>query len=154
MALRVMAAALLVAAATTTTDAAPSFGIGADVPFKSGADGEGTPPPPAAPFRFSSAYSDDMVLQQAPQQAVVWGFAPAGSKVSVAFMGTSIAAPVAPYMGESTFMVKLPATPSSLTEMHNITATSDGKTITLANVLFGDVWVCSGQVGSYRYVLG
>ena len=27
----------------------------------------------------------------------------------------------------------------------NITATSGAATVTLANVLFGDVWVCSGQ---------
>ena len=42
-------------------------------------------------------------------------------------VAVAIDAPVAAYMGESAFMAKLPATPSSLTEMHNITATSGGK---------------------------
>ena len=83
--------------------------------------------PPAAPFRFSSAYSDDMVLQQAPEQAVVWGFAPAGAKVAVSFNGAAVEAPVSQYMGASTFMAKLPATKSSMTMTHNITATSGGK---------------------------
>lgn len=146
MLLRVATSAVLAAAAS----AAPSFGIGADIPLKDYGTSSSAPP---APFRFSSAYSDDMVLQQAPSQAVVWGFAPVGSKVSISFMGKSIDAPVAPYMGASAFMAKLPATPSSLTEMHNITATSAGKTITLGNVLFGDVWVCSGQ-SNMQYPIG
>ena len=92
--------------------------------------------PPAA-FRFSSAYSSDMVLQQAPASAVVWGFAPAGAKVSVSFGGKSIDAPVSTYMGQSTFMAKLPPTPSSMTTTHNISAIMGGNTITLGNVLFG-----------------
>ena len=109
--------------------------------------------PPLAPFRWSSAYSDSMVLQQAPEAAVVWGFAPAGSKVSVSFGGKAIDAPVTTYMGQSAFMAKLPPTPSSMTTTHNITATSGGKTITLGSVLFGDVWVCSGQ-SNMQYPLG
>lgn len=145
--MRASACALLV----TATSAAPEPDIGADISLKD--YHSSTTPPPAAPFRFSSAYSDDMVLQQAPAQAIVWGFAPSGSKVTISFGGKSIDAPVAPYMGESTFMAKLPATPSSLTEMHNISATSSGKTITLANVLFGDVWVCSGQ-SNMQYPIG
>ena len=94
---------------------------------------------------FASTFGDHAVLQQAPAQAVVWGFAPAGAKVSVSFGGKAIDAPVTTYMGQSAFMAKLPPTPSSMTTTHNITATSGGKTITLGSVLFGDVWVCSGQ---------
>ena len=70
---------------------------------------------------------------------MVWGFAPAGATVSVSFNGKTVAAPISAYMGASTFMAKLPATPSSMTLTHNITATSAGKTIPLGNVLFGDV---------------
>eukprot|EP01052_Picozoa_sp_SAG31_P048278 SAG31_NODE_10029_length_1193_cov_2.914991_1_plen_313_part_01 len=162
-AVRITASALLAAAAAAAC-AAADFDIGADVPLKDyhasaapapihGSSRNSNSKMPPAPFRFSSAYSDDMVLQQAPAQAVVWGFVPSGSEVTISFDGKSIDAPVAPYMGESTFMAKLPATPSSLTEMHNISATSAGKTITLANVLFGDVWVCSGQ-SNMQYPIG
>jgi sialate O-acetylesterase len=112
--------------------------------------GVGAPP---LPFRWSSAYSDNMVLQQAPEAAVVWGFAPAGSKVTVNFGGKTIDAPVTTYMGETTFLAKLPPTPSSMTDTHNITATSGTTTIVLGEILFGDVWVCSGQ-SNMQYPLG
>ena len=100
--------------------------------------------PPALPaFRWSNAHSDNMVLQSAPSRAVVWGFVAEGAKVSVSFGGKSVPAELDTYVGESVFTATLPATPASLTEMHNITATSGGVTIALENVLFGDVWVCS-----------
>ena len=38
---------------------------------------------------------------------------------------------------QTTWMVKLPATPASFTPV-NITASSGGVTLTLANVLFGE----------------
>ena len=100
--------------------------------------------PPAPPaFRWSNAHSDGMVLQSAPSQAVVWGFVAEGAKVSVSFGGKSVPAEVGTYVGENVFTATLPATPASLTDMHNITATSGGVTIALRNVFFGDVWVCS-----------
>lgn len=106
-----------------------------------------------ADFRFAFTHSDGMVLQQAPQQAMVWGFCPNDtSKVTVEFRGQQIAGTVGPdhATGELvTWRALLPPTPASFTPV-NITATvvgttRDPKTITLANVLFGDVWVCSGQ---------
>ena len=145
--------ALVSAVLAVSAAAAAAADIGDSVGLKDYFGAERPPPKPPAAFRFSSAYSDDMVLQQAPAQAVVWGFAPAGSKVTIGFGGKSIDAPVAPYMGESAFMAKLPATPSSMTATHNVTATSGGQTITLANVLFGDVWVCSGQVRTAKLPL-
>jgi len=83
-----------------------------------------------------------MVLQ-APSSAVVWGFAPAGARISVGFDGQPLHAVTS--AADSVWRVKLPPTPASMTASHNITATSSGRTITLSDVLFGDVWVCSGQ---------
>ena len=40
--------------------------------------------------------------------------------------------------------IELPPTPGS-TAPENITVTGLGATVTLANVLFGDVWLCGGQ---------
>ena len=127
----------------------------ADVPWKVYPEATaGGPPPAPAAFRFASSQGDNMVLQQSPAQATVWGFVAAGKSVSVSFQGQSIAATTSTtWMGQSTWIVKLPATNASLTEEHNITATSDGTTITLSNVLFGDVWVCSGQ-SNMAYPIG
>ena len=36
-------------------------------------------------FRFSTIYGDHMVLQQAPNQANVWGYTSSGDSVSVNF---------------------------------------------------------------------
>ena len=103
------------------------------------------PAPPAA-FRFATSQSDDMILQMAPLQATVWGFAAEGAAVSVGFNGQTIAASAGKWLGEPTWIATLPATAGSVSHMHNITATSEGVTITLSNILFGEVYVCSGQV--------
>ena len=115
--------------------------------------GSGPPAPPPPPFRFASSQGDGMVLQRAPAQATVWGFVAHGSSVSVSFGGQTIAATTSIWMKKSTWLAKLPATKSSLTQKYNITATSDGTTITLGNVLFGEVWVCSGQ-SNMAYPIG
>ena len=102
------------------------------------------------PFRFASAQSDGMVLQMAPAEATVWGFMPKESTghITVNFRGKTIQTTDKVWMGNSTWtwIAKLPPTEGGLTE-YNITATdaNAGTTITLANVLLGDVWVCSGQ---------
>ena len=54
---------------------------------------------------------------------------------------------------QMTWRALLPATAASFDE-HNITATnSAGVVLTLSGVLFGDVWVCSGQ-SNMQYPLG
>lgn len=103
------------------------------------------PSPTPATFRFSASLGNNMVLQSAPLQAVVWGVCPPGAKgIKVSFGGKDIAATVGTTLGQTTWMAKLPATPASFDPV-NITATSGGVTATLFGVLFGDVWVCSGQ---------
>ena len=108
-------------------------------------------------FRFSNAYGDDMVLQSAPQQAVVWGFTSRGDdavavRVQAALGGSGHAVsvqaePPALYLGNWTWRATLPATAASLDAQWNVTATSakSGRVASLRRVLFGDVWVCSGQ---------
>jgi sialate O-acetylesterase len=98
-----------------------------------------------------------MVLQMAPLQATVWGFVGQGAAVTVTFNGQSIKAQASTWLNQSTWLAKLPATKGLITaqgaQEFNITATSNGTTITLANVVFGDVWVCSGQ-SNMAYPLG
>jgi len=41
--------------------------------------------------RFANVYGDDMVLQQAPAQAIVWGYAPkCDSKLTLTFDGKTM----------------------------------------------------------------
>ena len=96
------------------------------------------PPPPAPPlpaFRFAEVYSDHMVLQRAPSTASVWGFAPAGASVSLK-AGAAAASATASAAG--VWRASLPAQPASSTPVA-LTATSGGKTISVKDVLFGDV---------------
>lgn len=99
-------------------------------------------------FRFANVYGDEMVLQQAPARAMVWGFCHDPSchdTVTITFQGKQYEATRKNWGGNNTWVVILPPTPSSFTP-YNITASSSaGSSAILVNVLFGDVWVCSGQ---------
>ena len=106
------------------------------------------PPTPKA-FRFSSIYTDGMVLQSAPQRAQVWGFChPSETGVTVAIDGTTVNADLVTTEDTCRWYAMLPATAASTTS-HTLVATpASNATLatTLTDVLFGDVWVCSGQV--------
>ncbi|MCX6924515.1 MAG: 9-O-acetylesterase [Verrucomicrobia bacterium] len=89
--------------------------------------------------RVSSLFGDHMVLQRAIP-APVWGLADPGEKVTVKFGEAEVAAEAD---ANGKWMVKLPAmrfnaTPRELT-------ISGKNTLTIKNVVVGDVWVCSGQ---------
>eukprot|EP00937_MAST-01D_sp_MAST-1D-sp2_P002621 g2621.t1 len=108
-------------------------------------------------FVFAKAVGNGMVLAAAPKQAMVWGFCAAGDKVSVGFGGHTIAATIGPDQADgklTTWRALLPATGAGF-DKHNITATSTaaGTTLTLSDVMFGEVWICSGQ-SNMQYPLG
>ena len=65
--------------------------------------------PIAVPFNLSNTLGDGMVLQRAPQSAVVWGFGTPGAKISLDFSGESLSAVVD---GNSTWRMTLPPTPA------------------------------------------
>lgn len=106
-------------------------------------------PPPPPPFRFSAAHSDHMVLQAAPLQAAVWGFCEPGDEVTIRFNNAALPTRQSMVNGSTLWSAALPITKASFTA-YTIDAHSrlSGKTITLSDVLFGDVWVCSGQSNS------
>ena len=93
------------------------------------------------------------MLQQAPKQAVVWGHCPAAAcasvKVQLLGPGAALVAEVAASAGgaPNTWIAKLPPTTGGSTP-HTVRASAGGATATLSDVLFGDVWVCSGQSNS------
>uniref|UniRef100_A0A1X7VNH6 Uncharacterized protein n=1 Tax=Amphimedon queenslandica TaxID=400682 RepID=A0A1X7VNH6_AMPQE len=94
-------------------------------------------------FRFANYYGDNMVLQRAPASPAVWGFVPSCDPVTVNFNGKDMAATVV--KGDKCkFVAKIPPTAATANGL-TITATSGSSSISLKNVIFGDVWVCGGQ---------
>lgn len=93
-------------------------------------------------LRLASYYSDHMVLQRGPQRAVIWGTASRnGDTVTAQVRGQGSA--VTGTVQNGAWKLKLPAVTS--TEPHVITVSSSEGTVTLNDVLFGDIWLCSGQ---------
>ncbi|GHT64597.1 hypothetical protein AGMMS50239_22600 [Bacteroidia bacterium] len=94
-----------------------------------------------ADVKLPALFGDNMVLQQQSQVAV-WGWAKAntGVKVTGSWNNKSYSA-TSDSKGYWKVKIQTPAagfTPYTLT-------VSDGKAVTLKNVLIGEVWICSGQ---------
>jgi sialate O-acetylesterase len=93
----------------------------------------------AAEVSLARVFSDNMVIQR-DQPVPVWGWADPGTAVSVSFNGKK-AEGKADASGK--WSVKLP--PSALGAPAELSVAGGSKTLTLKNVLVGDVWLCSGQ---------
>lgn len=94
----------------------------------------------AQELRLPSILSDHMVLQR-DQPVAVWGWAEPGSEVAVSFKGQSLTTTAD---DDGTWRVNLEpldadAAPASMT------VTSDDQTLTVSDILVGEVWLCSGQ---------
>jgi sialate O-acetylesterase len=93
-----------------------------------------------------------MVLQRAPQRAIVWGFGDAG-KLTTLRMNNQIYTTISQSepsndLNESIWSVTLaPISDEGPFDIHVSQLSANGTlvTITLQDVLFGDVWICSGQ---------
>jgi len=94
--------------------------------------------PATADVRLPKIFTDNMMLQR-DQPVRVWGWADAGEAVSVTLAEKSATAKT----GEAgLWTVEMPA----LKTGENLELTVKGKnTLTLKNVIIGDLWVCSGQ---------
>ncbi|HTN20244.1 MAG TPA: sialate O-acetylesterase [Pelobium sp.] len=93
-----------------------------------------------AKIKLSSVFADNMVLQQ-KTDATIWGEAAPGAKVFISTTWSNKQYQInANNKGEWEIKVATP----SYGGPYNITI-SDGETLTLKNVLIGEVWVCSGQ---------
>ena len=84
-------------------------------------------------------FTDNAVLQR-DKPIPVWGTADAGEKVTVTFAGHSLAT-TADASGK--WRVDLPAQPASATPAELVIAGNN--TVTLANIVVGEVWLASGQ---------
>jgi sialate O-acetylesterase len=102
--------------------------------------------------RFANYIQDHMVLQRAPQRAIVWGFGDPG-KLTTLRMNNKIYTTIsrsdrANELGQSIWSVTLdPVSDEGPFDIHVSQPLANGTlvTITIHDVLFGDVWVCSGQ---------
>lgn len=98
--------------------------------------------PTPRPFRLAALFHDNMVLQR-DRPIPVWGRAPPGEPVVVRF-GDNQATATADAAGR--WMVSLRAEPASAKPQTLVAnGASSGATITLANVVVGDVWLAGGQ---------
>jgi sialate O-acetylesterase len=92
-----------------------------------------------ADVKLSNIFSDNMVFQR-DAEVPVWGWAAPGEKVTVKIAGKEV--PALPDT-KGRWLVKLPAMGASSAPLE---MTVSGKnTVTVKNILVGEVWLCSGQ---------
>ncbi|NXT32700.1 SIAE acetylesterase, partial [Pelecanoides urinatrix] len=103
---------------------------------------------------FASYYGDHMVLQKEPAGAVVWGYGEPGAAVTVALSGDG------GLVMKKTVQVKgLSGTWTTVLDPmdqggpYALTAAQGSENVTLRDVYFGDVWLCSGQSNMAMTVL-
>lgn len=92
----------------------------------------------SADVRLPALFSDHMVLQR-DKVNYVWGWADVGETVSVTFDGTTTST-VASDTG--TWVVHIPSAPLGSPKTLTVKGSN---TITINDILMGDVWICSGQ---------
>ncbi|XP_012679496.2 sialate O-acetylesterase [Clupea harengus] len=97
-------------------------------------------------IRFASYYGDHMVLQKAPEKAVLWGYGPKNVSVVVTLSGLSKRKTYSSTVFDGIWRVTLD--PVKAGGPYNVSAVQKGGSdaeVTLTDVLFGDVWLCGGQ---------
>ncbi|MDX2186479.1 MAG: sialate O-acetylesterase [Opitutaceae bacterium] len=94
----------------------------------------------AADLRLGPLFTDHAVLQQG-RQVPVWGSADPGEAIEVAFSGQTVATKADANGRWHIELQPLPVSSAGAT----LTVTGKGRSVALADILVGDVWVCSGQ---------
>ena len=91
---------------------------------------------------MANYYASHMVLQCAPKRANIWGHGDVqGAEVNIIMDRQTIATTTVGSDGK--WSALLPATAAG--GPHTITISSGSNTIAMNDVMFGDVWICSGQ---------
>ncbi|KFV84939.1 Sialate O-acetylesterase, partial [Struthio camelus australis] len=103
---------------------------------------------------FASYYTDHMVLQKEPAGAVVWGYGEPGAAVtlSLARDGDVVMKKVA-QVKEPSGTWKTVLDPMAHGGPYALTAEQRSENLTLQDIYFGDVWLCSGQSNMVMTVL-
>ncbi|MEC5127917.1 sialate O-acetylesterase [Verrucomicrobiales bacterium BCK34] len=93
-----------------------------------------------AELRLPSIFGHHMVLQRNMENPV-WGWADPNADVAVTFAGETRTAKAD---AKGNWKLKIKSMPGSPHAM-NLVVTSGAESITLSNIVMGEVWVCSGQ---------
>ncbi len=105
---------------------------------------------PDPELSLPSVFSDHMILQR-ETGVPVWGFAYPGTEVTVSFAGqqkTAIAG------SDRQWLVQLDAMQASGVSRTLTVSAPGAESIEFADVLVGEVWLCSGQSNMYRPIGG
>lgn len=99
-------------------------------------------------LRLPHYYSNHMVLQRAPERAILWGYADViGDTVTILKNGVQVEETTVQRSSTNAsvgiWKVKLPA--ESNAGPYEIQVKSSEGSLSLSDVMFGDVWICSGQ---------
>ncbi|NXF75470.1 SIAE acetylesterase, partial [Sclerurus mexicanus] len=104
---------------------------------------------------FASYYGDHMVLQKEPAGAVVWGRGQPGAAVTVALLGAgglTVMKKTAQVKGPSGTWTTV-MDPMDQGGPYTLMAEQGLENVTLQDIYFGDVWLCSGQSNMAMMVL-
>jgi sialate O-acetylesterase len=105
---------------------------------------------PSIPLNFSHLYSDSMILQRSPHPASIWGWGSPGSQIAVSIKSSRNGTTVSSDATASTvgpngaWRVSLPPQSASKIPVAIVATSSTGESVQIKDVLFGDVFVCSG----------
>ncbi len=95
-----------------------------------------------AELKMPGIFKDDMILQR-DKSVPVWGWADAGSQITVEFAGQKKTAKADK---DGKWMVSLKAMKASaVPQVMTITSSIGNQKAEIKNILIGEVWVCSGQ---------
>lgn len=96
-------------------------------------------PPAVAPTFVSTIFADNMVLERNKRDAI-WGWSDPGDHIKVEIAGRTATAIAG---ADHRWQAKID--PPAAGGPYTMTIEGDHQTVTLKNVLVGDVWLCSGQ---------
>lgn len=94
-----------------------------------------------AQIKLARIFSDNMVLQQ-DEKVKIWGTANVGASVKIEASWNGKAKATASNKGEWETYIK---TPKAGNRSYQLTIISNNDTVSLTNVVTGEVWFCSGQ---------
>lgn len=89
---------------------------------------------------LASYFQDHMVLQRGGKGPIVWGFAAAGTKVAASFAGSEYGA-----IADGSGVWRVQLAPMAAGGPYTLTIVSGTQSITLVDILIGDVYLIGGQ---------
>lgn len=105
------------------------------------ADTSAPPANPAPAIELGAPFADNAILQR-EMDLPVWGWSQPGTKVTVEFSGQQKTAETG---ADGKWLLKLAPLKASAEPAEMLITASDGKKVTLKNLLVGEVWMASGQ---------